>query len=153
MSAKPVWNRKRVSDLKFLWEQGLSGTDIADRMNLSRGAVLSAARRYKLPSRLLTAEERVKRRPSNKRDPNAMPPTPVKEITEPPPATAVSIMGLKHRHCRMIVSPIYGSDTLYCGGEKSVGSFCDKHAGVVFIDPKVYAAARKTVPKPWPRRR
>lgn len=45
----------------------------------------------------------------------------------------VTMMQLKPRHCRYIIGPSKGPDTLYCGEQKAHGvSYCPAHALIVY---------------------
>ena len=160
MVNKPTWGKQRVADLKQLWREGRSGSEIAKIMKISRSAVLSAARRHDLQARskgrVLTTEERkVRKQESNRQQyykahpPQAM----AKDVFNTIPSEGtVSFRDLRWKTCRWIVGPVNGLDTQYCKADKSIGSFCDYHANLVYTDPKLYAQ-RRVAPRPWLMRR
>jgi hypothetical protein len=45
------WNKERVEQLTQLWIEGLSGSEIGRRLDISKSAVIAKARRLGLPSR------------------------------------------------------------------------------------------------------
>src|SRR5262245_53168880 len=64
-SVKAGWTQERLDLLRGLWDEGLSGSQIAFRMGLSRSAVLGKVNRIGLPPRrdkVLSPEERLQRR-------------------------------------------------------------------------------------------
>jgi len=50
------------------------------------------------------------------------------------PPHPITIMQLNSRHCRAVVSPINGSDTLYCGRDALTGkSWCSLHYRAFYL--------------------
>ena len=47
----PAWNEARISQLKVLWEQGLSASSIGHVLSMTKNAVVGKARRLKLSAR------------------------------------------------------------------------------------------------------
>jgi DNA-binding CsgD family transcriptional regulator len=50
--ARPLWPDDRIGALRKLWRQGLSCTEIAPRLGVSKDAVVGKARRLRLPIRV-----------------------------------------------------------------------------------------------------
>ena len=52
MATPSLWTAERDSQLRALWDAGVSGSQIADRMGMTKNAVIGRAHRLKLPPRV-----------------------------------------------------------------------------------------------------
>lgn len=139
------WERMGwTAKLDKWWNQdGMSAREIADRLGVSRGAVLGKVHRMgwsgtvKKPARPNTGNRARKTpskgpdRPPLRKEPgiNDLVPLP----TDPSYEAAVTLMELKPHHCKW---PISGPGmTRYCGCAKvsSSNPYCDTHMGRAFI--------------------
>jgi GcrA cell cycle regulator len=125
MARFPEWTDKRTAMLRDLHEQGLSFSDIADKLGVKRNACIGKAHRLGLAAR-----------PA--RDYSGAPAI----QAAPPPvgfAEPVTLMGLQSHHCRW---PI-GDPGLFCGAVKQDGSsYCPEHRR---IGRRVYGIKIRTM--------
>lgn len=137
------WNEGRVNWLKSLWAQGLSITQIALEMAVTRNKVIGKAHRLKLPTRrpkgrrVRGGASGPRRAPSTAFRPSLPPharPEPIVVPPSKPVEDGVGLLDLEQHHCRAIVGN--GPDGLarFCGAPKSgnvmghKSSYCPEHA-------------------------
>jgi len=120
------WTDKRVAELKQLWDEGLSSSQIARVLGgVTRNAVIGKATRLGLS----TAARRGPPRLS----------LPKVYVEPPPPPEApqplvlengqhVTTMTLTHRMCHFPCGDPCLPDFHYCGAPRARGRYCDFHA-------------------------
>ena len=141
------WPPEQVDDLRKMWGQGLSASQIAERLSTTRNTVIGKVHRLGLEKRRrgtqpgekrLPPKPKPRRTPARKtaRKPTPPRPEPVALPPEPLPAPwdgpSIGILdpALGRYQCRCIVSGS-GPDTMFCGApvpEDSAFSFCRFHA-------------------------
>jgi hypothetical protein len=121
-----------------LWQQNLTSYQIAERLGISRNAVLGSIRRQKakgvaLRGRILPPEKA--REPETPKMAVIQKPKPVERLFDfvAPPA-GVTILALRGNSCRFIV----GEDEtpIYCGKEKVRGAYCAAHYAACYVPVK-----------------
>jgi GcrA cell cycle regulator len=159
------WNDERVEQLKKLWSEGLSASQIASRLGgVTRNAVIGKVHRLGLSGRATTSRmksHRPRPRPGNgavvgnkrmmpkgNRFP-APPNSPLQQIyqAEPfqpsaeeldiPMAERKSIQTLLECHCRWPIGDPQMADFHFCGKQKVAGlPYCEFHARRAFQPPQ-----------------
>lgn len=156
------WNDERVEQLKKLWSEGLSASQIASRLGgVTRNAVIGKVHRLGLSGRATTSRMKSHRpRPrangpaGNKRmvskgrfpaAPNsplqaiyqAEPFMPSAEELDIPLAERKSIQTLMECHCRWPIGDPQLADFHFCGKQKVPGlPYCEFHARRAFQPPQ-----------------
>ena len=157
--------RKKMSDMAA---KGYTARQIATAMNKTRNAIIGFAHRNgirlgvvcHLPSKAEKAIERRRnveeRAKSERRGPlnwnkikvksEVKPPRPVVEnLFTPDPKKNVTFMELKGFHCRSIVGPPKGVDTIYCGQKVDLGkSWCAYHQKQYYVFPSAQEKSNGT---------
>lgn len=151
----PTWTSQRIEELERLWSAGLSGSMIADRMALSRNAVIGKANRLGLAARAermapQQQEQKLQERNAarvirarNSRNENRG--SKVREPTIPVKAPAfigslnIPFADLRRQsssepnQCRFIAAEPAGPEYLACGNETLPGeAWCGHCKGIVF---------------------
>lgn len=131
------WTDERVLQLKALWKEGLSGTQIARVMGCeSRDVPIGKARRLGLtdvhrPQRTFAAQKAAtKPRPNYApgRIASAIPPAPLVRAgaDDPPPSERIGIMALNDHVCRWPCND--GAPWEFCGrATHTEGPYCPGH--------------------------
>lgn len=159
------WNDERVEQLKKLWSEGLSASQIASRLGgVTRNAVIGKVHRLGLSGRATTSRmksHRPRPRPANGPMPGnkrmmpkgnrfpAPPNSPLQQIyqAEPfqpsaeeldiPMAERKSIQTLLECHCRWPIGDPQMADFHFCGKQKVAGlPYCEFHARRAFQPPQ-----------------
>jgi GcrA cell cycle regulator len=133
------WTDERVDQLKNLWTEGLSASQIARVLGgVTRNAVISKVHRLGLAGRATPTRSERPRVPSAPRMPR-MPRISARPIEEPaaieePPVTLedgahVSILAINDRMCRWPIGDPSTSEFHFCGHMPKAGSpYCEAHA-------------------------
>ena len=143
------WTEERIAELKRLWSEGYSASQIAERLGgITRNAVIGKAHRLHLPSRpspiqRQIGERRMRSRPSMR--PAAMrtttvdtvrAPMPVPMIARPLPAKPMrtgpidysSALTLTDRHCHWPIGHPNEAGFHFCGAPAVSGRpYCGAH--------------------------
>lgn len=158
------WNDERVEQLKKLWSEGLSASQIASRLGgVTRNAVIGKVHRLGLSGRATTSRMKSHRPrpraannlPGNKRmvaKGNRFPPAPNSplqmiyqaepympsaEELEIPLAERKTIQTLQECHCRWPIGDPQMADFHFCGKQKVPGlPYCEFHARRAFQPPQ-----------------
>lgn len=130
MPAKdPAWSKEHEQILTDLWEQGFSGSEIADVLIRSRNEVLGKARRMKLPRRKKKQAKSGRTpgvRPRGRPRKNTPPPQPAEapELPIGQSSFACTLVEVQLDQCMFILD-----DGHYCGARPKVSaSYCQRHA-------------------------
>lgn len=151
------WTSEASEMAATLWKQGLSASEIADRLpiNVSRSAVLGKINRMGLMGRTLEGKPIGNAPKRRRRQPRAKKAEPVKrhfptyEVPRPSASewqrdTLTTLAEIEPCGCRYVVGDPRGAETVMCGAEKIPGlSYCLEHARVVYRPPNM----RKTPAK------
>ncbi len=154
------WTDERVEQLKKMWLDGLSASQIANELShgITRNAVIGKVHRLGLSGRVKSpAPAPTRMRPKTRPDEDARSPSiPVSHgnlalaaETRPAPAPAprsanedvvipmserVTIMELRESMCRWPLGDPSSSEFRYCGGKMQVGlgPYCTYHARIAY---------------------
>ena len=133
-----------------MWEEGLSGSQIGEKLNLTRNAVIGMISRLKRKGHVFARDEkdqhrkRVAEERRVKEDkfaekqakkekviiiPKDLPVVAVPSL--PTRSGGIELLDLKRTSCRFIVS---GDDTIikYCGEQQSRSSYCAEHYSICY---------------------
>ena len=156
-----AWTEERVELLKKLWTEGLSASQIANRLgSVTRNAVIGKVHRLGLSGRATTSRVksvRPRKRVAKPATKNLRPKynstsnagfknqfgyegttksEPLKQQYEElfiPISERKSIMTLKESHCRWPIGDPQDEDFHFCGREKVPGSpYCEHHSCIAF---------------------
>lgn len=141
------WTDERIAQLKSLWNEGLSATQVARVLTgVSRNAVIGKLCRLGLAGRFGPARPNRRSAIPRRGPPNAAVPPPPPPPQEPmPDPLRVPLVELQSWHCRF---PLWGHNESgapnfeYCGLGKRVGSYCEHHAVTVYGKGNVLAIER-----------
>ena len=147
------WDDNRIEQLKKLWGEGLSASQIAAELGgVTRNAVIGKVHRLGLsgrakakpavaarPRKVVKAAQRTTTIVSRgnlavveyvEAVPEVMP---VRENVVIPMSRRISIMELREGVCRWPLGDPLQSDFAYCGGDCGVGrTYCEAHARIAF---------------------
>jgi GcrA cell cycle regulator len=130
------WTDERVDQLKSLWAEGLSASQIARVLGgVTRNAVISKVHRLGLAGRATTVRTKPQRISLTRCPLSYGPPLmPADWIAEPEPALAedgafMSVLTISDRTCRWPIGDPCDSDFHYCGRKPKEGKpYCEIHA-------------------------
>jgi GcrA cell cycle regulator len=105
-------------DLRRLWAEGLSASQIGDSLGVTRNAVIGKAHRLNLPSREIVVTK-VGRRPMPRR-----------QVAPSRGGVGVTLEDLKSDECRWILS-----SGLFCGLKITKNCYCEEHAATSYVSP------------------
>ena len=134
------WTDARVSQLKALFEDGLSSAMIADKLCVTRNTVCGKIARLGLqrPGAPLVKKKKTYRRRvknswnlsgplSDHESPKRLPPTPVND-QEIPEAQRKQLLDLESHHCRWPVGDPQSADLFFCAGDITPSfPYCPAH--------------------------
>lgn len=123
-----AWTEERIKQLKSLWEQGLSASQIASELGegITRNAVIGKAHRLGLKSR-----------PSPLKAATPPKPAPKKPKEKKPAAEKVSILTLTERICKWPIGHPGEPDFHFCGKKSIPGQpYCAKHSAMAYQSPQ-----------------
>jgi hypothetical protein len=148
--------QKRNELIAEMWEvSGLSSTEIAKSLGVTRGTVMGVIHRFKGKGRVF---HRVAKKvvtvaqPQEEVKPMVKNPRPIEpkiKVHKPAPAPApipeppkidggVTMFELTSKSCRYILGPVNGDNTRYCGEPKENKSYCKQHRALCYyiLKPK-----------------
>lgn len=152
------WTAEASEMAATLWKQGLSASEIADRLpiNVSRSAVLGKINRMGLMGRQQNGKPIGNSPTRRRRQPRAKKETkpvkrrfPIYEVPRPSASewqrdTLTTLAEIAPCGCRYVVGDPRGAETVMCGAEKIPGlSYCLEHARVVYRPPNVRKTQKK----------
>jgi GcrA cell cycle regulator len=132
------WTEERIEDLRRLWAQGLSASQIAKRLGsgVSRNAVIGKAHRLGLASRPSPIQGEARARAAVAVAPRpamAPAPQPAKPLPAPAPA-ATSAIRHKGPACQWPIGDPSSQEFAFCGEPSEPGRpYCAKHCGVAYL--------------------
>lgn len=118
------WTDERIAKLRKLWDDGLSASQIADKLgNVTRNAVIGKAHRLGL-----------KARPSPvKQEAAGAPKTAVKKPKATPRPAKVTLLDLNERMCKWPIGHPGEEDFHFCGKKAEAGfPYCAQHCGEAY---------------------
>lgn len=151
------WTDERITELKRLWSEGFSASQIAERLGgITRNAVIGKAHRLHLASRPSPIQRQIGERRQRSRPavrPAAMRVAPVEAVrAEPPPAVVAkapappppknfragpidysSALTLSDRHCHWPIGHPNEPGFHFCGAPAASGRpYCHAHCQVAY---------------------
>ena len=145
-----TWTAERIEDLKRLWADGQSASEIANQLGgVSRNAVIGKIHRLNLSGKAKPAPAKKERKPKPKRLSKARPssvfrngpsPKPKKPLPWSEPielqSLRVPLLELTDSMCRWPSGDPKGSDFGFCGHRKHRGlPYCEYHARRAYQPP------------------
>jgi GcrA cell cycle regulator len=150
------WQPERIKALRQLWAAGLSASEIAERLGMTRGQVTAKVHRLGLTGRAEAA--RAKSLQRRRSAPSSAAQRPKSELASPPlplpePAAEdvarIAFVDLEPGHCRWAVgdpAEVGALAPLFCGATKRPGlPYCDAHAARAYRTPQ---PSRPALPAP-----
>jgi GcrA cell cycle regulator len=154
MEANMSWDENRIEQLKKLWADGLSASQIAAELGgVTRNAVIGKVHRLGLSGRAKAkstsvARPRVKAAAKPQRVATVvsrgnlavvevietrMEAMPLREAVIIPMSRRISIMELKEGVCRWPIGDPLHADFVYCGADCGVGkTYCEAHGRIAY---------------------
>jgi GcrA cell cycle regulator len=144
------WTDERVEQLKALWTEGLSASQIARVLGgVTRNAVIGKVHRLGLAGRAgPTRSERPRHTSSHRSAPRAQPVE--REIVEEDPVVLddgsfVTVLSINDRMCRWPIGDPSEGEFHFCGHKPKEGSpYCEAHARKAY-QPHVQRRDRRAV--------
>ncbi len=146
------WTDQRIANLKRLWADGLSASQIAAEIGgVTRNAVIGKVSRLGLSGRRQAAPRRASvfkpqrttpLRPATPRAPKAAP-EPMAEVIllEIPVAQRKTLLQLNERNCRWPAGDPRDADFYFCGGDVAGEHvYCAYHCRVAYETPEMRRA-------------
>lgn len=119
--------------IQTLWNQGMTGTQIGERLGMTRNAILGAIHRMRAKGHDLTERGDGIFRPKKKRKFIFKPKKIVTKIAEAN-GTPVGILNLTPRSCRYIVQGGNVQTTKYCNADiVGAGPYCRDHHALCYV--------------------
>lgn len=150
VSPDSVWTEERVQSLKDWWNEGVSGGEIANRLNcsISRNAVIGKVHRLGLPPRSTKKNTHYKRKNTRRKRVFWVPaktaevPMPKVEKLAPEPVGGhgLTLLQLTVGTCKYPLGE-KSPAKFFCGVATPEGSsFCEYHRGICYYTQKKAAA-------------
>ncbi len=143
------WNDERVELLKKLWAEGLSASQIAQRLGgVTRNAVIGKVHRLGLSGRATPSRpQRRSTKPAAARPARTTPAIAAARSAPPPPAPVeparlpngeyATVLTLGSRICRWPIGDPDDADFRFCGRAAEPGSpYCEAHARLAYQPQK-----------------
>jgi GcrA cell cycle regulator len=145
-----IWTDERVEQLKKLWEEGLSASQISGEMNgiVTRNAVIGKVHRLGLKSRIKPVASLAAQKIAKPLDKSTFPlqaKTPSQELVSElseitnypdnviPFEQRVALLELRETTCRWPVGDPQRQDFYFCGGRASSGTpYCAVHGKMAY---------------------
>lgn len=134
-----------------LWKEGLSGSVLAERFGVSKGAIMGRLFRLRKMG-VSTEREGLPSSPEGENPKVTVAKKPkvyrTKKVSFPPTrgrrkGDGISILELKMSSCRYIVGWCEEDLHLYCGKDQVQGSYCDAHAKLCYNPNAILRSKRK----------
>jgi len=128
------WTSERQQQVRDAWDEGLSVTLIAERLEVTRGMVSGQVRKMKLPKRSPERQPHDGRKVKQRGRPMNVAPRLVQASTIPPHLTPPTIwktlLGLEFGECKW---PLGERDFVFCALETKPGlPYCACHARIAY---------------------
>src|SRR5678816_1422511 len=129
------WSDDRVEQLKTLWTEGLSASQIARALGgVTRNAVIGKVHRFGLAGRASPSRSERPRLPIAPKGPSVRSHVPAAPGEEEDPlqvddGSRATVLTISDRMCRWPIGDPAGSEFLFCGHSPKAGSpYCEAHA-------------------------
>lgn len=132
-------------EIRTLWNDGMTGSQIGEKLGLSRNAVLGAIHRMRAAGHELAVRGDGVFRPKKKRKFMSRPklPTRSKADDSADEKRPVGLLKLTPRSCRYIVTHGNFETTKYCNAEAlEVGPYCKEHRALCYVPIRKNTGAR-----------
>ena len=147
-----AWTDRMVEELKSLWQTGLTTSEIAKKLGVSKNSIVGKVHRLSLsgrPSPIRKKEETKKTKPikikraEKKADPEpienevmeekALPEKPLKEEKK---SDIVRLTDLDNHTCRWPLGDPKDENFHFCGKKTRTGqTYCDEHSAIAYVKP------------------
>jgi GcrA cell cycle regulator len=131
-----IWTEERVELLKRLWEDGLTGSQVAARLGhgISRCAVAGKVHRFKLEKRNNQASTRQPKQKQStairllKTATPKLASVPKRVVSEPAADMRIAFLEVSNKTCRWPIGDPGHKDFKFCGASPHAGSsYCEYH--------------------------
>lgn len=131
------WNEKRLAQLKKLWEQGLSITQIGEKMGVSRNAIAGKVHRLKLPKRSETNKAKADKATPKSRSKKQEVVVPLLERDDLPLKLALRNITWSRSRCSWPIGNPQSTDFHFCSKDVVVGKpYCNEHCFDAYANPR-----------------
>ena len=132
------WSDDRVEQLKTLWTEGLSASQIARALGgVTRNAVIGKVHRLGLAGRASPSRSERPRLPMAPKVPSVRSHVPAAPVVEEDPlqledGTHATVLTISDRMCRWPIGDPTDTKFAFCGRESCDGPYCTEHARLGF---------------------
>lgn len=131
------WKSKDIFELRRLWLNGATSSELAEKFGVSRNSIIGKLNRLNLLNRGQRGKKSKKKVASANKvvigKINFLSITDrLKELKKP--KEGVPIINIKNNQCRFILSYVDGINTPMCGKEIKIGAFCEEHARMCYAN-------------------
>ena len=136
MSNAIDWNEKRLTQLKKLWAEGLSITQIGEKMGASRNAIAGKVHRLGLPKRSVPSNEKTSKSAPKPR-PKKQVVIPLLERADLPLKLALRNITWSRSRCSWPIGNPQSTDFHFCSKDVVVGKpYCNEHCFAAYANPR-----------------
>jgi GcrA cell cycle regulator len=137
------WSEDRVEQLKTLWTEGLSASQIARALGgVTRNAVIGKVHRLGLAGRASPSRSERPRLPVAHKTPTVRAHVPAAPVVEEDPVTLAdgshaTVLTISDRMCRWPIGDPAATEFHFCGRSPKSGSpYCEAHARKAYQPPQ-----------------
>jgi hypothetical protein len=145
---------KQKDEIIKMWEQGLSGTQIGEKLNMTRNTVIGIVSRLRRKGHVFARDEKeqhkkrvIEARKVREKDyakrhakkPIIIIPKDLPVVAAPAlPTTSggIDLLELKRLSCRYPISPDEAPEMIFCGKPQEHGSYCKEHGAICYYPAK-----------------
>lgn len=133
-------------DIVKMWEEGLSGSQIADKLKITRNAVIGVIHRIRQSGVLLRGQQERPQKEKKQKPNRDLRKDEIIIRHHEPEATPdyyydageynTNMSGLKYYSCRFIVKDGSYDEAIYCGSRIHRASYCKDHYKICYYSPR-----------------
>ena len=148
-----AWTEEMVSDLKKMWDEGLTTNEIAKRLNVSKNSIVGKVHRLNLKARpspikkkeevvaektavaVAVAEESTKS-PSKTIKKISISPMQISGESKPKKDSCIKLTELDSHTCRWPIGDPRDDNFCFCGKTVRSGqTYCEEHSAIAYVKP------------------
>lgn len=148
-----AWTEEMVSDLKKMWDEGLTTNEIAKRLNVSKNSIVGKVHRLNLkarPSPIKKKEEVVAEKPAvavavaeeSTKSPSktikkiSISPMQISGESKPKKDSCIKLTELDSHTCRWPIGDPRDDNFCFCGKTVRSGqTYCEEHSAIAYVKP------------------